>query len=100
MPSYYSIVQYVPDPVTDERINVGIIAFGDGIILTRFIRNWSRVRLFGGANVSFVRQFATAASTWAPPQIAIPGVDKRIHITPDDFRSLSGKWINTIQFTE
>ena len=28
MSSYYSVVRYVPDPVADERINVGVVVFG------------------------------------------------------------------------
>lgn len=100
MPSFYAIVQYVPDPVADERLNVGVIAFGDGMILTRFVKNWSRVKLFGGSSVSFLREFVSIAANWAPPQIAIPGVDDGVHLSPEEFRRLSGKWINSIQFTE
>ncbi|MGL4618228.1 MAG: DUF3037 domain-containing protein [Chroococcidiopsis sp.] len=29
MASRYSIVQYVPNPITDERINIGVVAFDD-----------------------------------------------------------------------
>ncbi len=28
MTSRYSIVQYVPNPITDERINIGVVANG------------------------------------------------------------------------
>ncbi|MBD2294685.1 DUF3037 domain-containing protein [Anabaena sphaerica FACHB-251] len=27
MASKYSVIQYVPDPIADQRINIGVIAF-------------------------------------------------------------------------
>lgn len=100
MASYYSIVQYVPDPVADERLNVGVIAFGDGVIRSKFIRNWSRPRMFGNEDVSFLKQFAADVATWTSPQIVIPGLDEGVRLTPEGFRRLAGTWINSIQFTE
>ena len=47
MTAYYSIVQYVPDPIADERVNVGVLAYGDGRVRARFLSNWSRVAQFG-----------------------------------------------------
>jgi hypothetical protein len=45
MPARYSVIQYLPDPATDERINFGVLAFGDGDHLyARFVRNWSFLR--------------------------------------------------------
>ena len=48
MGTHYSVVQYVPDPVTGERLNVGVVGFSGGAVKTRFLVNWQRVRsLFG-----------------------------------------------------
>jgi hypothetical protein len=100
VPSYYSIVQYVPDPVADERVNVGVIAFGEGAIHSRFIRNWSRVEAFGGQDIAFLRTFADKVAHWSPPQVEIPGLEMGVRVSADDFRRLAGTWINSIQFTE
>jgi Protein of unknown function (DUF3037) len=62
MPGYYSVVQYLPDPVTDERVNIGVITYGDGGIRCRFLRTWTRVRMFGGEDVSFLREFAAGVT--------------------------------------
>ena len=61
MPAFYSIVQYVPDPVIDERINVGVIVFGEGRVMSRFVDNWRRVRNFGSEGIAFLRKFADQA---------------------------------------
>ncbi len=48
MAARYSVIQYIPDPVTDERVNVGVVAFFENQVATRFLTNWQRVRnLFG-----------------------------------------------------
>jgi hypothetical protein len=50
MANYYSVFQYIPDGVRDERINVGIVVFGSGRVLTHFLNNWARVRHFASAD--------------------------------------------------
>jgi hypothetical protein len=76
MKAYYSVVQYVPDVVRDERINIGVVAFSEGRVASQFLKNWQRVRKFGGDDVSLkdsahelghmsVPQIAHAIETWA-----------------------------------
>jgi len=91
----------VPDPVADERVNIGVIAFDSGMIVSQFIRRWSRVEAFGGGkDISFLRTFAEKASTWSPPQVEIPGIERAVKVSPEEFRRMAGTWINAIQFTE
>ena len=33
MATFYSVIQFVPDPVADERMNAGVVVFGNGRIL-------------------------------------------------------------------
>jgi len=47
MVSRYSIVQYVPNPIADQRINIGVLAFDDNRVCVRFLSNWERVKRFG-----------------------------------------------------
>ncbi len=51
MPAYCSVIQYVPDVVRGERINVGVVVFGDGRTRVRMLADWSRVRAFATADV-------------------------------------------------
>ncbi len=51
--SYYSLVQYCPDPAADERINIGLLvcgydeqAGGQSVIMAP-TQDWNRVREFG-----------------------------------------------------
>lgn len=52
MPSHYTVIQYVPDPVTGERINVGVAGYADGLVMTRFLINWARVKALAGRNAA------------------------------------------------
>jgi len=100
MPSYYSVVQYVPDPISDERVNVGILVFGDGRIRSRFLANWRRVSLFGGEDVTFIRELAERASVWTPEELELPGLEQGMRLDEGKVSRLLGRWENSIQFTE
>lgn len=53
MTNYYSVVQLVPDPVTDERINIAVIVFsGTDPIRIAFTNQWPRVKSFWGHDTS------------------------------------------------
>lgn len=83
MASFYSVVQYVPDPSTDERINIGLLAIGDGRVRSRFVKDWRRVRQFAGSSVSF-----------------LPDVVASIQrVSEADVRSYVVDWKNTVQLT-
>ena len=96
MPSHYSIVQYVPDPISDERINVGVIVTGDsGVVRVRFLSHWQRVRQFGLSDVSFLREFARAI------EMRQGELDlSQTQWTEPVLRRLSSEWMRSIQFTE
>lgn len=84
MPAYYSVVQYTPDPIIGERINIGVVVFGNGQILTRFLKNWSRVKNFGG-NVTSLKAFAHEAQH---------------NLDEEKVREAARRWSNCIQFTQ
>ncbi len=48
MPAHYSVIQYVPDPVTGERVNVGVVAYAEGEVRAKFLTNWQRVKSLWG----------------------------------------------------
>lgn len=83
--SFYAVVQYIPDPVADEKVNVGVLAFGDGRVRARFIGNWSRaVQLSGQRDVSFLQEAASALAA----------------ATEDEIRATERSWPAVLQLTE
>ena len=104
MPTYYTVAQYVPDPVTGERINIGVIAFGDGQIRSQFVTDWRRVARFGRRqDVDFAKEFAkrvhgaaiaSAAGVNQPSLLGGAG-----HITEQSLLKMIGESSNLIQFT-
>jgi hypothetical protein len=83
MPSFYSVVQYVPDAIRGERINVGVVTFDDRSVKCQFLDNWHRVNNFG-KGASFVR---TAVADIAKMNV-------------EDLRNTIQGWSHNIQFTE
>jgi hypothetical protein len=83
MSAFYTVVQYVPDLIRDERLNVGVIVFGEGRVRSRFVESWHRVRAFGEENIEFLRSFARQAE----------------HLTEEKVREIAGSWYSSIQLT-
>lgn len=109
MPSYYSVVQYYPDPSADERINIGVVAYEGSVVRTRFLSEWSRVKHFGGENVDFLKDFAhrfhrtvafqtslaTEAVTLGLPDVELPEPE----LTGASLEEIFREWSNSIRFT-
>lgn len=56
MVSRYSIIQYVPDAIANERINIGVLAFDDQVVRVKFLAKWNRVVHFApSADISFLK---------------------------------------------
>jgi hypothetical protein len=55
MVSFYSVLQYVPDPLADERVNVGVIAFDANTFQCQLLDDWRRVHSFGARSVTELR---------------------------------------------
>ena len=84
MVSYYTVVQYYPDPIADERINIGVIVFGDGQLRSHFLQDWRRVEQFGGEDISFLHDFARRTEAWDETTL----------------KDCMGRWKRSIQFRE
>ncbi len=98
MPAHYTVVHYVPDPIADERINVGVIAFGDGCVRVRFLRRWDRVRQFGGEDISFLKEFASRVTKAASDQ-SLLGLEGDLHLQEEAVRWMADDWINSVQLS-
>jgi hypothetical protein len=65
MASYYSILQYVGDPVKDERINVGVFAFDQSRCKLVHTDDWSHLRcMFGSQSVRVVKDALRELRHW------------------------------------
>jgi hypothetical protein len=101
MSSYYTLVQFVPNSVSDERINIGVVVLGDGVIRSKFLSDWRRVQSFGGTtDTGFLREFATRVANWAPAQGELDGITTGIHVSESQLAGFARDWKNSIQFTE
>lgn len=72
MPSNYTVVQYRPDPASDERLNIGVIAWDADGAHAVFVETWERVRSFGGCDVGFLREFAQSMQGRLTDELELP----------------------------
>ena len=100
MASRYSIVQYVPNPIADERINIGVVAFDDNDVRVQFLNNWSRVQAFGREDIHFLRDFAKRMNFAASEGLLFPGDEPDGTPKHERLKKIAQGWINSIQFTE
>lgn len=100
MPSYYSVVQFAPDPISGERVNFGVITYGDGGVHCRFVDDWRRVRTFaGGKDIRFLQQIAHDVEAATGEQPHLPMQDGRPALTDDVVRAWAGNWLSNLQLT-
>lgn len=95
MPSYYSIITYVPDPIADERINIGVVVFGDGRPQFRFVSDWRRAFNFGRIRTDVLQDFA--AQVKSDQRSVFSDLEEW---DEDTLRNILARWKNSVQFTE
>ena len=101
MASRYSVIQYVPNPIADERINIGVIVFDEEIIKVHFLRSWERIKYFGREDIKFLRVFAYRMGQASKNGLLFPNDDPNNgQSRVDRLHKVSRGWINSIQFTE
>jgi hypothetical protein len=100
MVSRYSVIQYVPDPIAGERINLGVFVFDDQEIRVRFLDNWKRIHCFGGENVEYLRDLtsrienATDEGLFIPDETLMPESSLQERLL-----KISQEWQNIVQIT-
>jgi hypothetical protein len=96
MTSYFSQIQYVPDPITGERINIGIVVVDPTGSRFQFVQDWKRAATFGGGqDIGFLKEFADEATTNGAAWLAKGSLASTETLT----KSL-GRWQNKIQFSK
>jgi len=101
MVSRYSVIQYVPNPIADERINVGVLAFDDEIVKVHFLSRWDRVRCFGATeSIDFLKDFAHRVEEAVEDGLLFPGDEAGTAPKHERLAKVAKGWMNSIQFTE
>ena len=97
--SRYTVVQYLPRPLTGERINIGVIAWGGGKLAARFVENWRRVRAFGHEDTEFLQDFVRQVNKSVDAASLLPGLSDQT-VDEDCLSTIIGSWSHSIQFSE
>jgi hypothetical protein len=101
MVTYYTVVQYLPNPLSGERINVGLIAWSNGRIAARFLDDWRRVQNFGGEDIEFIRDFAHRVAEAAEErQPMLTGFGDSRRLDEERLKQIVGSWTHSVQFSE
>ena len=95
MPSHYTVVQYVPNPLADERINLGFIAWDEHLSVTRFTKNWSKAKAIGGNEVHILKQISQELQVEIRKVSSAGRADAREELLARFIRDWGGK----VQFT-
>ncbi len=80
--TFYAVLRLVPDAIADERLNVGVVVFRDGVVRWRFLSVFRYPGISEGM-VAAVREF-----------MADPPMEE------DEVRRICGHWFNCIQLSE
>lgn len=99
MTTKFCVVRYLPHPLSGEMINVGLIAWGDGKIVTQFMKDWRRIKTFGHEDISFLQDFVGQIETSTSPNQLSPTVGPG-QIDTKRLEELVANWSNSIQFSE
>ena len=100
MASRYSVIQYVPNPIADERINIGVLAFDDQDVKVKFLSRWNRVSCFGpSSDLLVIKDFATRMREATENGLLFPGDEPSDTPRHERLAKISKGWINSIQFT-
>ena len=97
--TYFSVIRYVPDPVREEQINIGIIAISpdDKFGMVKFTEDFDRARRVGNENVQFLKDFAEYLKNQMPKQ---PSLFLSEFLIAENLKKIAINWQNSIQFSE
>lgn len=98
MTTKYSVVRYLPNPLSGEAVNFGVIAWNQDRISSRFIDNWKRVRAFGGEDIDFLREFRHRFETRTSQAPTLPGFGDKLDAA--ELERIVGDWRHSIEFSE
>lgn len=87
--SHYTVIKYVPNPLTDECINVGVIAFDGNQVIAQLTSDFSRARAFAKTDPKLLR--ATLSD--------FRQLIEQNALNEFKIRRICDSWQNEVQFT-
>jgi hypothetical protein len=99
MVTKYSVIRYEPRPLSGEAINIGVIAWTEEKVVTRFVEDWRRVRAFGRENIDFLREFVQQLQTSASSQQRLFKLDTE-SLNTQKLENVVESWGRSIGFSE
>lgn len=99
MVTRYSVIQFSPNAVSGERINIGVIAYTESESKVAFLSNWRRVRVFSGGEVEFLKEFADEMKALVSKQLPLPAFPGPANIESPSLVDAAASWQNSITFT-
>jgi hypothetical protein len=101
MASRYSVIQYVPNLIVDERINLGVLVSDEQDVRVRFLQNWERVRNFGlSEDIDLLKKFAHEMQEVTKDGLLFPGDYPSDLPRHERLMKVAYGWMNGIQVTE
>src|SRR5437899_1710203 len=102
MPSQYCVVQFVPDPIADERVNIGILAFDDKKVRSVFLDDWRRPLALAGPSVmplrKVIRDLELGSVDDAQEQL-LQSHGGTVHLTSELIGRFAERWSHSVQLT-
>lgn len=96
--SRYSVVRYVPDPLREEYINIGVVLTTDDGSFSdcRFLQNWKRPRDFAHRDVTFLKDVAAdfGVRVNRQPQLLDSGATNSLSL-----HRLAEEWQNVVRLS-
>jgi hypothetical protein len=100
MTTKYSVIQYLPNPLADERINVGIVAFDDDEWRVVFTDSWQRIQYFAGEDEPFLRELKTKLLEDKEEVRKLVLHIERVYAKSEDHQIQTTTWMSILQFTQ
>jgi hypothetical protein len=104
MTSWYSVIQYVPNPIAGELINIGLLVSDEQEVRVHFLQNWERVRCFGmSEDIDLLKNFAHKVQEGTKEGLLFPGDHPSDLPAHERLVNVARGWMNgiqCIQFTE
>src|SRR6266404_3405429 len=98
MVTKYSVVRYLPHPLSGEMINIGVIAWGDGQVASQFIKDWRRAKTFGREDISFLQDFVEQIEASVPLKQKLLAFGPK-PLDAKQLEEITKDWGNSIQFS-
>lgn len=100
MPSKYRIIQFVPDPLANERVNIGVITYDDHTVYVDVTKHWQRISAFAGRSTHFVRMVVEELLEAAGDQLPLPSDNWSRPLNKRAVDEILSKWSHSLQVTE